>query len=604
MWGTFWHVGAARGATRPWPILGLFTFMAAWTDYLWPLLVLGPRNPSVQTALAASASRRPHVDYSIVLAGAVLSIIPLLILFVLAGKQLVSGIMQGAVKGLNRRSTLHAPPGHWPGRLPLGLGHRGRPDRGRRPRGRQGGLDLGHVRARCPVPSRTATPRSVAVDHYHRMPQDVALMKRRSASTRTGSRSSWARVKPGDGPVEPERGLDFYSRLVDELLERGILPWLTLYHWDLPQALEEHGRLDQPRHRVPLRRLRDAVVRARSATGSRTGPPSTNRCCSSLIGYAGGEHAPGPHGSRRAALARRAPPAPRPRPRRCAALRDARGAEIQIGITLNLTNAVPNDPTDPVDLEARPPHRRAVEPRRSSSRCCSAPTRTTCSRTWPAYGLGRSCCAATSRSSRSRIDFLGVNHYHDDNVQRASASRGHARRADADRQDAGGSPFVGSEYVTFPSRDLPHTAMGWEINPDGLRDAARAPRPRSTRRCRRSTSPRTAPPTTDEVVADGARARRRAASTTSLAHLDAVAEAIADGADVRGYFVWSLLDNFEWALGLRASGSASCTSTTTPRSARSKDSGHCARPTDRGAASPALDGLACVESTTGRGGPR
>jgi cellobiose transport system permease protein len=99
MWGTYWHV--ALPAARPaMAVLGLFTFMAAWTDFLWPLLVLGPRNPSVQTALAAlSASGGQNPDNSMVLAGAVLSVIPLLVLFFVAGKQLVAGIMQGAVKG-------------------------------------------------------------------------------------------------------------------------------------------------------------------------------------------------------------------------------------------------------------------------------------------------------------------------------------------------------------------------------------------------------------------------------------------------------------------------------------------------------------------------
>jgi len=99
MWGTFWHV--ALPAARPaMAVLGLFTFMAAWTDFLWPLLVLGPRNPSVQTALAAlNASGGHSPDHSLVLTGALLSVIPLLILFIITGKQLIAGIMQGAVKG-------------------------------------------------------------------------------------------------------------------------------------------------------------------------------------------------------------------------------------------------------------------------------------------------------------------------------------------------------------------------------------------------------------------------------------------------------------------------------------------------------------------------
>lgn len=93
---TFWHVGvpAARPAMA---ILGLFTFMTAWTDYLWPLLVV-PQNPTLQVALSQLQSAR-YVDYSIVLAGAVLATLPLLAVLVVAGKQLVSGIMAGAVKG-------------------------------------------------------------------------------------------------------------------------------------------------------------------------------------------------------------------------------------------------------------------------------------------------------------------------------------------------------------------------------------------------------------------------------------------------------------------------------------------------------------------------
>jgi cellobiose transport system permease protein len=97
MISTFRHVAipAARPAMA---ILGLFTFMTAWTDFLWPLLVLDAGNPTLQTALSQLQSAR-YVDYSVVLAGAVLATLPLLVLFVLAGKQLISGIMQGAVKG-------------------------------------------------------------------------------------------------------------------------------------------------------------------------------------------------------------------------------------------------------------------------------------------------------------------------------------------------------------------------------------------------------------------------------------------------------------------------------------------------------------------------
>lgn len=88
-------VPAARPAMS---ILALFTFMMAWTDYLWPLIVLSPGNPTLQTALGQLQSGY-YVDYSIVLTGAILATIPLLVLFIVAGRQLISGIMQGAVKG-------------------------------------------------------------------------------------------------------------------------------------------------------------------------------------------------------------------------------------------------------------------------------------------------------------------------------------------------------------------------------------------------------------------------------------------------------------------------------------------------------------------------
>jgi len=93
---TFWHVAvpAARPAMA---ILALFTFMMAWTDFLWPMIV-SPQNPTLQVALSQLQSAR-YVDFSVVLAGAVLATLPLLVLFVVAGKQLISGIMAGAVKG-------------------------------------------------------------------------------------------------------------------------------------------------------------------------------------------------------------------------------------------------------------------------------------------------------------------------------------------------------------------------------------------------------------------------------------------------------------------------------------------------------------------------
>ena len=104
---------------------------------------------------------------------------------------------------------------------------------------------------------------------------------------------SWPRVQPGgQGPLNPE-GVDFYSRLVDALLERGIAPVLTLYHWDLPQELEDAGGWPVREHRPALRSTTPRRSARRSATGCTRGPRSTSRGVSAFLGYAAGVHAPG-----------------------------------------------------------------------------------------------------------------------------------------------------------------------------------------------------------------------------------------------------------------------------------------------------------------------
>jgi len=378
----------------------------------------------------------------------------------------------------------------------------------------------------------------VADDHYHRMPADVQLMKTLGLDSYRFS-VSWARVRPGDRAVNPE-GLDFYSRLVDELLDAGILPWLTLYHWDLPQALEETGGWTG---RDTAFRFRDYAMDVYAALGDRVTHWTTfnEPFCSSLLGYASGVHAPGRQEPRAAVAAVHHQHLAHGLA--TTALRAA-GAE-RIGITLNLTNAIPRDPTDPVDIDAA---------RRLDSLANRIFLDPLLRGAYPAdtlvdlapFGLPDVILPGDLEIISAPIDFLGVNHYHDDLVS------GHPDEAVGDSHSGGapresGSPWVGSEHLTFPSRGLPLTAMDWEVNPDGLRALL----------VRLGREYENLPPLyitengaayDDTVAADGA-VHDSDRTRFILDHIASVADAIAEGADVRGYFVWSLLDNFEWSYG-------------------------------------------------------
>ncbi|GGF20920.1 glycoside hydrolase family 1 protein [Subtercola lobariae] len=421
--------------------------------------------------------------------------------------------------------------------------------------------------ARIPGAVANGDTPEVAVDHYHHMPADVALMKELGLGSYRFS-TSWARVKPGDRFVN-QKGLAFYSRLVDELLGADILPWLTLYHWDLPQALEERGGWT---NRDTAYRFADYAEAVYEALGDRVTHWTTfnEPLCSSLIAYTSGEHAPGLRDPRAGLAAAHHQHLGHglavERLRDLGAARGKTGASAdQLGITLNLTTAVPNDPTDPVDVEAARRidalwNRMYLEPIVLGA--------------YPAdllqdvreYGLAELVQPGDLDLVSLPIDFLGVNHYHDDNVS------GHPLLAASDHTRAGDhtggtaaviaavtaepaeptsrpkrSPFVGSEYVTFPPRELTHTAMGWEVNPVGLQQLL----------VRLAAEYPGLPPLyitengaayDDEVSADGL-IHDGERTEYIRSHIDAVGRAIADGVDVRGYFVWSLLDNFEWAWG-------------------------------------------------------
>ena len=200
----------------------------------------------------------------------------------------------------------------------------------------------------CRVPGAVADGHTgdVACDHYHRSAQDVALMKSLHLKAYRFS-VSWARCMP-DGRTPNPEGIAFYSRLVDELLAAGITPWLTLYHWDLPQALEDEGGWAN-RETARLFAAYAAVMHEAIGDRVRIWTTLNEPWCSAFLGYAAGVHAPGRqepaaalaaahhlllgHGLAVAELRRRDP-------------------DVSLGITLNLTVADPADPGSADDRDA------------------------------------------------------------------------------------------------------------------------------------------------------------------------------------------------------------------------------------------------------------
>ncbi len=374
-----------------------------------------------------------------------------------------------------------------------------------------------------------------ACDHYRRMPEDVQLMSELGLRSYRFS-TSWARIRPDGGAVNPA-GLDFYSRLVDELLEHRIKPWLTLYHWDLPQALQDAGGWA---NRDTADRFAEYAMTVHDALGDRVPTWTTlnEPWCSSLLSYAAGAHAPG-HTDQREAVAA-VHHLLLAHGKATQALREAgvgsvipTGEKTELGITLNLTRVSPADRTRGEDVEiARrvdglmnrvflDPLLRGGYPRD----------------VWDdlePFGLADVVKPGDLDVIATPIDVLGVNYYYTTNVRDSGTP-------------AAGSPWVGAESAEEVPRGLPRTAMGWEIHADGLRDLLVS---------LKHTYPDIPPMVItengaafdDQVAADGSvhdDDRRRYLED----HLRACAVALSEGVDLRGFLAWSLLDNFEWAFG-------------------------------------------------------
>ncbi len=404
----------------------------------------------------------------------------------------------------------------------------------------------------CRVPGAVirAENGDVACDHYHRYRDDVALMKSMGLQTYRFS-TSWARVRPDGGALNP-KGVDFYSRLVDELLAAGILPWLTLYHWDLPQALQRRGGWTV-RETADL--FTEYALDMHDALGDRVTVWTTlnEPWCASFLSYTAGIHAPGHYSVAEGMLASHHLLLGHGQAAR--ELR-ARDSSLDVGLTLNLTVADPADPDRTADRNAARLvdgqfNRWFLDPVFRGS--YPADIVDDIRRLHPAAVTAFEAAVRPGdlETISTPIDALGVNYYHGELVSgEPSADPPDEGQAPTDRP--GASPFPVAEGVHWRERGLPRTSMGWEVQPEGL-----------TRLLRRVWGEYAEASGTvlyvtengaaydDEPVVENGTVRVPDAERVEYVrqHVAAVLDAIEHDVDVRGYFYWSLLDNFEWAWG-------------------------------------------------------
>ena len=366
----------------------------------------------------------------------------------------------------------------------------------------------------------------VAADHYNRWADDVDLMAELGLRAYRFS-VAWPRIQPTGAGAVNQAGLDFYSRLVDRLLEKGITPALTLYHWDLPQALEDAGGWPA---RDTAYRYADYAAVMFETLHDRVGLWATlnEPRCSSLLGSAEPSHAPGhsdPHEATRAShhlnLAHGLA---------ITAMREIDPAPQQ-GVVLNLTPilVVGDDPDGAASDAAR--RYDALRNRVWTEPMLRGRYPEDAIEDLMPFG-GLPVEEGDLAIIAQPLDWLGLNYYNDNYLQ---AQPGGAWSALPGMTDAAG-------FAPGPE----HTDMGWPITPDGLRALL----------VESKETFEDLPPVYitengcayDDLVVDGVCHDPRRIAYLD-AHLRALHAAITAGVDVRGYLQWSLMDNFEWSHG-------------------------------------------------------
>ncbi|KPL30794.1 beta-glucosidase [Streptomyces anulatus] len=359
----------------------------------------------------------------------------------------------------------------------------------------------------------------VACDHYHRYEQDLDLM---AEAGLTGYRFSiaWPRIQPTGRGEANIKGLDFYDRLVDGLLSRGIEPVPTLFHWDLPQALEDEGGW---LNRDTAHRFAEYAAIAADRLGDRVRTWITlNEPFIHMVwGYGLGTHAPG-----RTLFLDCLPVAHHQLLGHGLALRELRGRGLQVMISNNCTPVWPASST-PAD------HAAAQAYDNLHNRLFNDPL---LKGTYPdltAFGADATLDAWIQDGDLDLIsaplDALGINYYNPTRIQAPATPDG--------------LPFEEA-----PIKGYRRTAFDWPVVPDGLRELLVTLKDRY---------PTALPPlyitengcSAEDVLTPDGKVLDLDRIDYLDTHLQAVDAAVAQGVDVRGYFTWTLLDNFEWAEG-------------------------------------------------------
>lgn len=358
----------------------------------------------------------------------------------------------------------------------------------------------------------------VACDHYHRFPEDIALMRELGLDAYRFS-ISWPRIFPSGSGRPNAAGIDFYRRLVDALHDAGIDPWVTLYHWDLPQALQDRGGWANRDTALRFGELAHTMI---SALGSGVHHWFTinEPWVAGFLGHWMGIHAPGARDLRVALLASHN--LLLAHGMGLSALRAEMAPGDEAGIVLNLTPCHPAGDGN-ADLEAA--HRMDGFINRWFLDALYQGH-------YPEdmirlYGDAMPEVAEGDMALIAQpTDLLGVNYY--------------TRSVVA--HDSTASPLLARQSVPAGA---PVTAMGWEIYPRGIHEILT--RVRDDYGPSRMVIAENGAAFDDDLVDGQVADIRREAYIRD--HLEEVYRAVSEGAPVGGYFVWSLLDNFEWAWG-------------------------------------------------------